>query len=52
MFGPTTISAVAGKAGVVIRSTEDIGTTTISATSDGLAGSSVELATYAVKDRG
>ena len=52
LFGPTTINAVAGKAGVVIRSTEDVGTTTVSATSDGLAGSSVDIATYAVRDRG
>jgi beta-galactosidase len=50
LFGPTTIKAVAGKAGVVIRSSESVGTTTISATSNGLAGSSVDITTYAVKD--
>jgi hypothetical protein len=50
MFGPTTINTVAGKAGLVVRSTKDLGTTTISATSDGLAGSSVEITTYEVKD--
>jgi hypothetical protein len=50
MFGPTTIKAVAGKAAVVIRSTENVGTTKISAASSGLAGSSVDITTYAVKD--
>lgn len=50
MFGPTTVQAIAGKAGVVLRSTEEIGTTTISATSNGLDGSSVEISTYGLKD--
>jgi hypothetical protein len=52
LFGPTRINVVAGKAGVVVRATEDVGTTTISATAEGLDGSSVDIATYAVKDRG
>jgi len=52
LFGPTTVNPVAGKAGIVVRSTEEVGTTTITATSEGLVGSSVEIATYGVKDRG
>ncbi len=50
MFGPTTVNAVAGKAGVVIRSTETVGETTISATANGLAGGSVTLTTYPAVD--
>ena len=50
MFGPTTVKVVAGKAGVVIRSTEIVGTTKLSATSNGLTAGSVEITTYAVKD--
>ena len=50
MFGPTTIKVVAGKAAVVLRSTETVGTTKLSATSSGLTASSVDITTYAVKD--
>ena len=50
MFGPATIKATAGKAAVVIRSSESVGSTKISATSSGLTGSSVDITTYAVKD--
>jgi hypothetical protein len=41
---------VAGKAAVVLRSTETVGTTKLSATSSGLTASSVDITTYAVKD--
>jgi hypothetical protein len=50
LFGPTTIKVVAGKAAVVLRSSETVGTSKLSATSSGLTGSSVDITTYAVKD--
>ncbi|MBN1758956.1 MAG: beta galactosidase jelly roll domain-containing protein [Chitinispirillaceae bacterium] len=50
MFGPTTVNAIAGKVGVVVRSTQSVGATTISATSNNLEGSSVTITTYPAVD--
>jgi hypothetical protein len=50
LFGPTTVNAIAGKLGVVVRSTETVGTTTITATSGSLAGGSTTITTYPAVD--
>jgi hypothetical protein len=50
LFGPATVNAVAGKAGVVVRSTETVGATTITATSGNLAGGSCTITTYPAND--
>jgi beta-galactosidase len=50
LFGPTTVNMVAGKLGVVLRSTENVGTTTITASSNGLTTGSVTITTYPAID--
>lgn len=50
LFGPTTVNMVAGKLGVVLKSTETVGSTTISATSNGLTNGSVTITTYPAVD--
>lgn len=50
LFGPVTVAPVAGKIGVVVRSTEHIGATTISATANGLSGGSTTITTYPAID--
>lgn len=50
LFGPSTVNVIAGKLGVVVRSTEIVGTTTITATSSGLATDTVSLTTYPAVD--
>jgi hypothetical protein len=50
MFGPERVNAIAGKVGVVVRSTETVGATTVSAASNGLAGMDIEIATYSAND--
>jgi hypothetical protein len=50
LFGPTTVNTVAGKLGVVIRSTETVGQTTITAKSNGLADGSATFTTYPAVD--
>jgi hypothetical protein len=46
IFGPATVNVIAGKAGVVVRSTETVGQTTITAKSNGLADGSTTITTY------
>lgn len=46
------IAAYAGKALVIVRSTKDAGSFTVNVTSDGLAGGSTSVATYAVGSTG
>jgi len=46
LFGPTTVNMIAGKLGIVVKSTETVGTTTITATSGNLASGSVTITTY------
>jgi beta-galactosidase len=50
LFGPTTVNMVAGKLGVVVKSTETVGTTTITATSGNLAGGTTTINTYPAID--
>lgn len=50
LFGPTTVNMVAGKLGIVVKSTEKEGSTTITASSNGLAGSSINITTYPAVD--
>ena len=50
MFGPERVNAIAGKVGVVVRSTESVGVTTVTAASNGLSGTDIEIATYPVVD--
>lgn len=45
LFGPTTVNMVAGKLGVVLKSTETIGPTTITASSNGLANGTATITT-------
>ena len=47
LFGPTTVNVVAGKLGIVVRSTESVGATTITAKSSGLSDGAVSISTYA-----
>ena len=46
LFGPTTVNMVAGKLGVVVKSTETVGATTITAASGSLAGGTTTITTY------
>lgn len=46
LFGPTTVNVTAGKLGIVIRSTETAGTTTVTAKSNGLTDGTVAISTY------
>ena len=50
LFGPTTFTLMAGKMGVVVRSTEIVGTTTISVTSNGVTSGSTTITTYPAVD--
>jgi hypothetical protein len=50
LFGPTTVNMVSGKFGIVVKSTETVGPTTITASSNGLAGSNVTITTYPAVD--
>lgn len=50
LFGPATVAPVAGKIGVVVRSTERVGATTISAIANGLSGGSTTITTYPAID--
>ena len=47
LFGPSTFNLVAGKLGVVVRATETVGQTTISAKASGLTDGSAAITTYA-----
>ncbi|MBN2036563.1 MAG: beta galactosidase jelly roll domain-containing protein [Chitinispirillaceae bacterium] len=50
LFGPTTVNMIAGKLGIVVKSTETVGPTTITARSNGLADGSVAITTYPAVD--
>ena len=50
LFGPTTVNLIAGKLGVVLKSTETVGATTVTATSNNLASSSITITTYPAVD--
>jgi hypothetical protein len=50
LFGPTTVNVVAGKLGVVVRSTEVVGATAITATSGSLASGTTTITTYPAVD--
>ena len=50
LFGPTTVNMIAGKLGVVVKSTENVGQTTITATSGTLSNSSIIITTYPAVD--
>jgi beta-galactosidase len=50
LFGPTTVNMVAGKLGVVVKSTETVGATTITATSGNLASGTTTISTYPAID--
>ena len=50
LFGPTTVNMVSGKFGIVVKSTETVGSTTITASSNGLTGSSITITTYPAVD--
>jgi beta-galactosidase len=50
LCGPTTITTIAGKLGVVVRASETAGATRIIATSSGLASDTITITTHAVDE--
>jgi hypothetical protein len=50
LCGPTTITTIAGKLGVVVHASETAGTTKIIATSSGLASDTITLTTHALNE--